>query len=55
MLWGTLVDFIDDRTTHSLDQQYMLRPNLLFTAVFGEEGCEPEYYLPAGFWTAYTP
>lgn len=49
------MDFIGDRTTHSLDQQYMLGPNLLFAPVFGDEGCETEYYLPAGVWTAYTP
>lgn len=50
-----LVDFIEDRTTHSLDQQYMLGPNLLFAPVFGDEKFETEYYLPAGTWTAITP
>ncbi|KAG8825763.1 hypothetical protein FRC17_008547, partial [Serendipita sp. 399] len=50
-----LVDFIDDRTTHSLDQQYMLGPSLLFAPVFGDDTHETEYYLPAGTWTAYTP
>lgn len=47
MLWGIqfkeLVDFIGDRAPHSLDQQYMLGPNLLFAPVFGAE-C----YLLAG-------
>lgn len=50
-----LVDFIGDRTTHSLDQQYMFGSSLLFAPVFGDEGYETEYYLPAGIWTAYTP
>jgi alpha-glucosidase (family GH31 glycosyl hydrolase) len=50
-----LLDFIDDRTTHSLDQQYMLGPNILFAPVFGGDDHETEYYLPAGAWTAYTP
>ncbi|KAG9056416.1 hypothetical protein FS842_010750 [Serendipita sp. 407] len=50
-----LVDFIDDRTAHCLDQQYMLGPSLLFAPVFGDDNHETEYYLPAGTWTAYTP
>lgn len=50
-----LVDFIGDRTTHSLDQQYMLGPNLLFAPVFGDEDHDTEYYLPRGTWTAFSP
>jgi len=50
-----LVDFIGDRTTHSLDQQYMLGPNLLFAPVFGDEDHDTEYYLPSGKWTTFSP
>lgn len=50
-----LVDFIEDRTTHSLDQQYMFGPSLLFAPVFNDDKADTEYYLPPGVWTAYTP
>nr|VWO98814.1 ATP-dependent molecular chaperone HSP82 (82 kDa heat shock protein) (Heat shock protein Hsp90 heat-inducible isoform) [Ganoderma boninense] len=47
------VDFLDDRTTHHLDKQYMLGPALLVAPVFVPSGEESEYYLPAGRWTAF--
>lgn len=50
-----LLDFIEDRTTRHLDQQYMLGPNLLFAPVFGDEGHQTEFYIPSGAWTAITP
>lgn len=46
-------EFIGDRTTHVLDQQYMLGPSLLVAPVFVPEGEESEYYLPAGKWTSF--
>lgn len=47
------LEFPHDRTTHYLDRQYMLGPNLLVAPVFVPEGEESEYYLPAGVWTSY--
>lgn len=46
------LEFIDDRTTHYLDQQYMLGPSLLIAPVFVPENEFSEYYLPAGRWTS---
>ncbi|PIL23787.1 hypothetical protein GSI_13537 [Ganoderma sinense ZZ0214-1] len=48
-----LIDFLDDRTVHHLDRQYMLGPSLLVAPVFVPVGEESEYYLPAGRWTAF--
>lgn len=47
------LEFIDDRTTHHLDQQYMLGPSLLVAPVFVSADEETEYYLPAGRWTSF--
>ena len=47
------MEFPDDRTTHHLDQQYMLGPSLLVAPVFVPLGEETEYYIPAGKWTYY--
>ncbi|KAL7283205.1 hypothetical protein ACG7TL_002632 [Trametes sanguinea] len=47
------IDFLEDRTTHHLDRQYMFGPNLLVAPVFVPEGEESEYYLPAGRWTSF--
>ena len=47
------IEFLDDRTTHTLDMQYMLGPSLLVAPVFVPEGEESEYYLPAGRWTNF--
>ena len=47
------LEFIDDRTTHHLDQQYMLGPSLLVAPVFVTADEETEYYLPTGRWTSF--
>lgn len=47
------LEFPGDRTTHYLDRQYMLGPNLLVAPVFVPEGEDSEYYLPAGKWTSF--
>lgn len=47
------LEFIDDRTSHYLDRQYMLGPSLLVAPVFVPESEESEYYLPAGRWTSF--
>lgn len=47
------LEFISDRTTHHLDQQFMLGPSLLVAPVFVPEDEETEYYLPAGRWTSF--
>ena len=47
------IEFVSDRTTHHLDQQFMLGPSLLVAPVFVPEDEETEYYLPAGRWTSF--
>ncbi|VDB97661.1 unnamed protein product [Peniophora sp. CBMAI 1063] len=47
------LEFLEDRTTHTLDMQYMLGPSLLVAPVFVPQGEESEYYLPAGRWTNF--
>ena len=47
------LDFVDDRTTHSLDRQFMLGPSLLVAPVFVPSSEEAEYYLPGGRWTSF--
>ncbi|KAJ6547326.1 alpha-glucosidase [Mycena capillaripes] len=47
------LEFIDDRTTHNLDRQYMLGPSLLVAPVFVDAEEESEYYIPAGRWTSF--
>ncbi|KAI0646837.1 alpha-glucosidase [Trametes meyenii] len=47
------IEFLEDRTTHYLDRQYMLGPSLLVAPVFVPDGEESEYYLPAGRWTSF--
>ncbi|KAJ7470534.1 glycoside hydrolase family 31 protein [Mycena latifolia] len=47
------LEFLDDRTTHSLDRQYMLGPSLLVAPVFVDAEEESEYYIPAGRWTSF--
>jgi alpha-D-xyloside xylohydrolase len=50
MLRVMLVEFPEDRTCHTLDQQYMLGESLLVAPIFNNEGVS-EYYLPEGAWT----
>ncbi|CDO70687.1 Glycoside Hydrolase Family 31 protein [Trametes cinnabarina] len=47
------IEFLEDRTTHHLDRQYMFGPSLLVAPVFVPEGEESEYYLPEGRWTSF--
>ncbi|KAA1471237.1 alpha-glucosidase [Dentipellis sp. KUC8613] len=47
------LEFLSDRTTHTLDRQYMLGPSLLVAPVFVPASEESEYYLPAGRWTSF--
>ena len=50
MTRALVVDFEEDRTTHFIDQQYMLGDDLMVAPIFNETG-EVEYYLPKGKWT----
>ncbi|KIJ69507.1 glycoside hydrolase family 31 protein [Hydnomerulius pinastri MD-312] len=47
------LEFLEDRTTHHLDRQYMLGPSLLVAPVFVPQEEETEYYIPAGRWTSF--
>lgn len=47
------LEFLEDRTTHYLDRQYMLGPSLLVAPVFVSQEEESEYYIPAGRWTSF--
>ncbi|KAF8201474.1 alpha-glucosidase [Pholiota molesta] len=53
LMRAMFLEFPEDRTTHYLDRQYMLGPNLLIAPVFVPQGEEAEYYLPAGKWTSF--
>lgn len=46
------LEFLEDRTTHYLDRQYMLGPSLLVAPVFVPQEEATEYYIPAGCWTS---
>lgn len=46
------LEFLEDRTTHYLDRQYMFGPSLLVAPVFVAQEEEAEYYIPAGRWTS---
>ena len=52
MMRAMLLEFPEDRTCWTLDQQYMLGADLLVAPVFSAEG-DVEFYLPAGEWTNY--
>ncbi|KAG6896109.1 hypothetical protein C0992_010250, partial [Termitomyces sp. T32_za158] len=47
------LEFLNDRTTHYLDRQYMLGPSLLVAPVLVSQEEEVEYYIPAGRWTSF--
>ncbi|CAA7267659.1 unnamed protein product [Cyclocybe aegerita] len=53
LMRAMFLEFPDDRTTHYLDRQFMLGPNLLVAPVFVPLKEETEYYLPAGRWTSF--
>ncbi|KAG6887526.1 hypothetical protein C0995_014629 [Termitomyces sp. Mi166 len=46
------LEFLDDRTTHYLDKQYMFG-NLLVAPVLVSQEEEVEYYIPGGRWTSF--
>ncbi|KAI5121015.1 hypothetical protein M0805_005961 [Coniferiporia weirii] len=53
LMRAMLLEFIEDRTTHYLDQQFMLGPSLLVAPSFVSDTDYSEYYLPAGRWTSF--
>jgi alpha-D-xyloside xylohydrolase len=52
MMRAMLLEFPNDRNCQSLDQQYMLGPDLLVAPVFNAAG-NVEFYLPEGEWTNF--
>lgn len=50
MMRAMVLEFNEDRTTHTLDGQYMLGDRLLVVPIMNDKG-EAEYYLPKGTWT----
>jgi alpha-D-xyloside xylohydrolase len=50
-----LLEFPEDRTTHSLDVQYMFGPSLLVAPAFKNNEEEVEWYLLKGRWTSFWP
>ena len=53
LMRAMFLEFIEDRTTHYLDQQFMLGPSLLVAPSFVPDTEITEYYLPAGRWTSF--
>lgn len=51
MMRPMFLEFNEDKTTHELDQQYMLGENLLVAPIFNKEG-KAAFYVPAteGYW-----
>jgi len=47
-----VLEFTEDRNTHTLDKQYMLGDNLLVAPIFNDESIG-EFYLPEGRWTNF--
>ena len=52
MMRAMLLEFPEDRTCWSLDQQYMFGSDLLVAPVFSASG-DVEFYLPEGEWTNF--
>jgi alpha-D-xyloside xylohydrolase len=52
MMRAMMLEFPNDRTCLSVDQQYMLGPSLLVAPVFNATG-DVEFYLPEGRWTNF--
>lgn len=48
-----VIDFSEDLTTHTLDQQYMLGENLLVAPIFNDQGTCTFYVPNGGKWTHY--
>ncbi len=47
-----VLEFTEDRNTHTLDKQYMLGDSLLVAPIFNEES-KGVFYLPNGTWTNF--
>lgn len=52
MMRSMVLEFMQDRTCHYVDRQYMLGDCLLVAPVFDESGMA-DYYLPKGSWTSF--
>ncbi|OJG20305.1 alpha-glucosidase [Enterococcus canis] len=54
MMRPMVLDFVEDRTTHDLDQQYMLGRSLLVAPIFNKEG-RTDFYVPktSSYWTDF--
>jgi alpha-D-xyloside xylohydrolase len=52
MMRAMLLEFPEDRSCWTLDQQYMFGSDLLVAPVFSASG-DVEFYLPAGTWTNF--
>ncbi|TVY63980.1 Alpha-xylosidase [Fusarium oxysporum f. sp. cubense] len=50
MLRAMAIEFPEDRTCATLDEQYMFGESLLVAPIFNDQGTV-EYYLPKGTWT----
>ncbi len=47
-----VMEFPEDRNTHTLERQYMLGDSLLVAPIFNDRS-EGEFYLPEGLWTNF--
>jgi len=47
-----VMEFTEDRNTHTLDKQYMLGDSLLIAPIFNDKSIG-EFYLPEGKWTNF--
>lgn len=47
-----VLEFTEDRNTHTLDKQYMLGDSLMVAPIFNDK-CIGEFYLPEGKWTNF--
>jgi alpha-D-xyloside xylohydrolase len=52
MMRAMLLEFPEDKTCETLDQQYMLGSSLLVAPVFNAEG-NVQFYLPQGNWSNF--
>lgn len=50
LLRAMVIEFPEDRTRATLDEQYMFGESLLVAPIFNDQGTV-EYYLPKGTWT----
>ena len=52
MMRSMVLEFTEDRNTHTLDKQYMLGDSLLVAPIFNDQSIG-EFYLPKGRWTNF--